>query len=110
MVGGDVLVRSGVSNQSGCGGGAKDQVADDLGSSATGQGGGVTGIPLYGKKTSYLLFRKAEKRPEEFDNIDVFVLMQVHEKDVYNEANLKENYKDYKTPFEMCIRDRSWMN
>ena len=40
MVGGDVLVRSGVSNQSGCGGGAKDQVADDLGSSATGQGGG----------------------------------------------------------------------
>ena len=32
--------------------------------------------------------------PEEFDNIDVFVLMQVHEKDVYNEANLKENYKD----------------
>ena len=38
--------------------------------------------------------------PEEFDNIDVFVLMQVHEKDVYNEANLKENYKDYKTPFD----------
>ena len=26
--------------------------------------------------------------------------MQVHEKDVYNEANLKENYKDYKTPFD----------
>ena len=39
--------------------------------------------------------------PEEFDNIDVFVLMQVHEKDVYNEANLKENYKDYKTPFDV---------
>ena len=38
--------------------------------------------------------------PEEFDNIDVFVLMQVHEKDVYNEANLKENYKDYKHPFD----------
>ena len=40
VVGRNVLVRSGVSNQSGCGGGAKDQVADDLGSSATGQGGG----------------------------------------------------------------------
>ena len=39
--------------------------------------------------------------PEEFDNIDVFVLMQVHEKDVYNEANLKENYKDYKNSFLM---------
>lgn len=47
--------------------------------------------------------------PEEFDNIDVFVLMQVHEKDVYNEANLKENYKDYKLlmlptmPFAMIM-------
>ena len=40
VVGGDVLVRSGVSHQSRGGGGAKDQVADDLGSSATGQGGG----------------------------------------------------------------------
>ena len=40
VVGGDVLVRSGISHQGGCGGGAKDQVADDLGSSATGQGGG----------------------------------------------------------------------
>ena len=36
--------------------------------------------------------------PEEFDDIDVFVLMHVHEKDVYNEANLKENYQDYQTP------------
>ena len=44
VVGGDVLVRSGVSNQSRCGGGAKDQVADDLGSSATGQGGGGTEV------------------------------------------------------------------
>ena len=42
MVGSNVLVGSGVSHQSGCGGGAKDQVADDLGSSATGQG--VAGI------------------------------------------------------------------
>ena len=40
MVGRNVLVRSGISHQGGCGGGAKDQVADDLGSSATGQGGG----------------------------------------------------------------------
>ena len=44
VVGGDVLVRSGVSHQSGGGGGAKDQVADDLGSSATGQGGGGTEV------------------------------------------------------------------
>ena len=40
VVGRNVLVGSGVSHQSGCGGGAKDQVADDLGGSATGQGGG----------------------------------------------------------------------
>ena len=37
VVGGDVLVRSGVSHQSRGGGGAKDQVADDLGGRATGQ-------------------------------------------------------------------------
>ena len=44
VVGGDVLVRSGVSHQSASGGGAKDQVADDLGGSATGQGGGGTEV------------------------------------------------------------------
>ena len=44
VVGRNVLVRSGVSNQSGCGGGAKDQVADDLGGSATGQGGAGTEV------------------------------------------------------------------
>ena len=43
-VGGNVLVRSGVSHQSGGGGGAKDQVADDLGGSATGQGVGGTEV------------------------------------------------------------------
>ena len=40
VVGRNVLVRSSISHQGGCSGGAKDQVADDLGSSATGQGGG----------------------------------------------------------------------
>ena len=44
MVGRNVLVRSGVSHQGGRGGGAKDHVADDLGSSATGQGGGGTEV------------------------------------------------------------------
>ena len=40
VVGRNVPVGSSISHQGGCGGGAKDQVADDLGSSATGQGGG----------------------------------------------------------------------
>ena len=44
VVGGDVLVGSGVSHQSASGGGAKDQVADDLGGSATGQGGAGTEV------------------------------------------------------------------
>ena len=43
-VGGNVLVRSRVGHQSGGGGGAKDQVADDLGGSATGQGVGGTEV------------------------------------------------------------------
>lgn len=38
--------------------------------------------------------------PEELDDIDVFVLMQVHEKDVFEESSLKENYQDYKVPFD----------
>ena len=42
--GGNVAVGSSVSHQSGSGGGAKDQVADDLGGSAAGQGvGGIEG-------------------------------------------------------------------
>ena len=44
VVGGNVLVGSGVGHQSASGGGAKDQVADDLGGSATGQGGGGTEV------------------------------------------------------------------
>lgn len=38
--------------------------------------------------------------PEELDQIDVFVIMQVHEKDVYNSNDLKESYKDYSLPFD----------
>lgn len=36
---------------------------------------------------------------EELDRIDVFVIMQVHEKDVFHSDCLKEDYKDYPLPF-----------
>lgn len=36
---------------------------------------------------------------EEFEDIDALVLMQVHEQDVFNSENLKENYQDYQLPF-----------
>ncbi len=36
--------------------------------------------------------------PEELENMDVFVIMQVHNKDVFDESELKQNYKDYPTP------------
>jgi hypothetical protein len=36
---------------------------------------------------------------EEFEEIDALVIMQVHEKDVFEKSEIKENYKDYKTPF-----------
>ena len=38
--------------------------------------------------------------PEEFDDIDALVLMQVHEKDVFYSDNLKTNYEDYPQPFD----------
>ena len=37
---------------------------------------------------------------EELDEIDVFVIMQVHDKDVFHSDHLKENYKDYALPFD----------
>jgi len=37
---------------------------------------------------------------QELENIDAFVIMHVHDKDVASEIGLKENYKDYKTPFD----------
>lgn len=37
---------------------------------------------------------------EEFDDIDVFAIMQVHDKDVFNESRLKEKYTDYAIPFD----------
>ena len=36
---------------------------------------------------------------EEFENIDALVMMQVHEKDVFDESQLMVDYNDYKTPF-----------
>ena len=37
---------------------------------------------------------------KELENIDAFVIMHVHNKDVFDESQLRENYKDYKTPFD----------
>ena len=36
---------------------------------------------------------------QELETLDAFVIMQVHNRDVANENELLENYKDYKTPF-----------
>lgn len=36
---------------------------------------------------------------EELENIDALVIMQVHEKDVFDESELKRDYNDYQTPF-----------
>lgn len=38
--------------------------------------------------------------PEELEQIDAFVIMQVHEKDVFYSDSLKENYNDYRLPFD----------
>lgn len=37
---------------------------------------------------------------EDLENIDALVIMQVHDKDVFDESQLKTNYTDYKTPFD----------
>ena len=37
---------------------------------------------------------------EELEEIDALVIMQVHDKDVMDESQLKDNYTDYKTPFD----------
>lgn len=37
---------------------------------------------------------------EEFEKIDALVIMHVHEKDVYNQDHLKDNYKDYALPMD----------
>ncbi|WP_106831291.1 DUF5040 domain-containing protein [Parabacteroides pacaensis] len=38
--------------------------------------------------------------PEELEEIDALVIMQVHDKDVFDETQLKEKYTDYQTPFD----------
>ena len=37
---------------------------------------------------------------QQLEDIDAFVIMHVHDEDVASENGLKENYKDYKTPFD----------
>lgn len=37
---------------------------------------------------------------EEFDNLDALVIMQVHNRDVFDESQLLSNYKDYTVPFD----------
>ena len=37
---------------------------------------------------------------EELDKLDAFVIMQVHNRDVFDNSQLKKNYKDYETPFD----------
>lgn len=36
---------------------------------------------------------------EEFEEVDALVIMQVHDKDVFEDSEIRENFKDYKTPF-----------
>ncbi len=37
---------------------------------------------------------------QELENMDAFVIMQVHNRDVFDETGLRENYADYRTPFD----------
>lgn len=37
---------------------------------------------------------------QELDDMDAFVIMQVHNRDAFDESQLKVNYKDYETPFD----------
>ena len=37
---------------------------------------------------------------EELENIDALVIMQVHDRDVFDESQLKNKITDYKTPFD----------
>ncbi len=37
---------------------------------------------------------------EELENIDALVIMQVHDRDVFDESQLKPNFTDYETPFD----------
>lgn len=37
---------------------------------------------------------------EELDELDALIIMHVVDKDVYNEEELKDSYKDYKVPFD----------
>ncbi|WP_298650353.1 DUF5040 domain-containing protein [uncultured Proteiniphilum sp.] len=37
---------------------------------------------------------------EELEKIDALVIMQVHDRDVFDESQLKEDYRDYEIPFD----------
>lgn len=40
---------------------------------------------------------------EELEEMDALVIMQVHDRDVFNSPNLKEKYSDYETPIPARI-------
>ncbi|HBK94819.1 MAG TPA: DUF5040 domain-containing protein, partial [Porphyromonadaceae bacterium] len=37
---------------------------------------------------------------EELEHIDALVIMQVHDRDVFDESQLKPNYTEYPVPFD----------
>lgn len=37
---------------------------------------------------------------QELDQMDALVIMHVHDRDVFDETNLKQDYKDYQVPFD----------
>lgn len=37
---------------------------------------------------------------EEFDGLDAFVIMQVHDQDVFDETQLLDDFRDYRVPFD----------
>lgn len=45
---------------------------------------------------------------EEFDNLDAFVIMQVHNRDVFDESQLLPSYKDYTVPFDRTNYARAY--
>lgn len=45
---------------------------------------------------------------EEFDNLDALVIMQVHNRDVFDESELLTDYKDYPTPFDRVNYARAY--
>ena len=57
-------------------------------------------VPVNRANTANRMVEGTLYSSEELDEIDVFVIMQVHDKDVFHSDHLKENYKDYALPFD----------